>query len=95
VCAFVGGMGIQLFSLGWTLAMQENVAEDMLSRAYSYDALGSYVAIPVGQLAAGALAAGFGITEVIAVAGAAYMVLPLLALASPSVRGLRRVVPAV
>jgi MFS family permease len=91
LCSFVGGMGIQVFGLGWTLAMQENIAEDMLSRAYSYDALGSFVAIPIGQLAAGGLAAAFGITHVIAYAGAAYMVLPLVPLASRSVRRLGRV----
>ncbi|MFL6062645.1 MAG: MFS transporter [Marmoricola sp.] len=90
LCSFAGGAGVQVFSLGWTLAMQENVAEEMLSRAYSYDALGSFVAIPVGQLLAGALAAGYGITHVMAAGGAIYIVLPLLALASRSVRGLRR-----
>ncbi len=91
VCSFIGGAAIQVFGLGWTLAMQENIAEDKLSRAYSYDAMGSFVAIPVGQLAAGGLAAALGITHVITYAGALYMVLPLVALASPAVRGLRRV----
>ena len=32
------------------LAMQEHVEDRLRSRAYSYDALGSFVAIPVGQL---------------------------------------------
>ena len=39
--------------MGWNLAMQENIDDDMLSRAYSYDALGSFVAMPIGQLAVG------------------------------------------
>ncbi len=34
--------------MGWNLAMQENVEDDMLARAYSYDALGSFVVMPVG-----------------------------------------------
>ena len=41
----------------------------MLSRAYSYDALGSFVAIPLGQLAAGPLATQFGFRPVLLAAG--------------------------
>jgi hypothetical protein len=92
-CSFAGGAGVQVFSLGWQLAMQENVPEAMLSRAYSYDALGSFVAIPVGQLAAGGFAAAFGLTHVLTAAGVLYLLLPALALGSASVRGLRRVEP--
>ena len=51
VGAFLGGVGMEVFGLGWNLAMQEHVPDEMLSRAYSYDALGSFVAIPIGQLA--------------------------------------------
>ncbi len=57
---FVAGVGTEVFSIGWNLAMQENIDEDMLSRAYSYDALGSFVAMPLGQLAFGPLGAAFG-----------------------------------
>jgi MFS family permease len=58
IAMFVAGAGTEVFSIGWNLAMQENIDEQMLSRAYSYDALGSFVAIPVGQLAFGPLASG-------------------------------------
>ncbi len=91
VCAFVAGAGTEVFSMGWNLAMQENVPEQMLSRAYSYDALGSFVAMPVGQLAFGPLGLAFGIRGVLMASGAAYCVVSLLVLASGSVRGLRRV----
>ncbi|MDN4160343.1 MFS transporter [Nocardioides abyssi] len=40
LAAVVAGMGVEVFGLGWNLAMQENVPEEMLSRAYSYDMLG-------------------------------------------------------
>ena len=53
--AFVAGAGFELFGLAWNLAMQENIEDRMLSRAYSYDALGSYAAIPLGQLGFGVL----------------------------------------
>ena len=35
VCTFAAGAGTEVFSMGWNLAMQENVPERMLSRAYS------------------------------------------------------------
>jgi MFS family permease len=88
--ALVAGAGIEVFNLGWNLAMQENIEERMLSRAYSYDALGSLVAMPVGQLAYGSLGAAFGYRDVLVVSGIAYAVIALSTLASPAVRGLRR-----
>jgi MFS family permease len=89
--AFVAGAGIELFSLGWTLAMQENIEERMLSRAFSYDALGSFVAMPIGQLAFGPLALAFGFSDVLIVSGIAYTAICLLTLVSASVRNLQRV----
>jgi hypothetical protein len=90
VLAFVAGAGIELFNLGWTLAMQENIEERMLSRAFSYDALGSLVATPVGQLAYGPLALAFGSRDVLIVSGIAYTGICLLTLLSRSVRNLQR-----
>jgi MFS family permease len=91
VCAFVAGAGTEVFSMGWTLAMQEHVPPDMLSRAYSYDALGSFVAIPLGQLAFGPLGSAFGYTDVLVVSGVVYLFVCLLTLLSRPVRDLRRV----
>jgi MFS family permease len=91
VCgAFVAGMGLELFSLGWNLAMQENIDENMLSRAYSYDALGSFVAMPVGQIVYGPLGDSFGYRSVLVVSGVVYALVALSALASRSVRQLPR-----
>lgn len=87
---FVAGAGIEVFGLGWSLAMQEKIPEDMLSRAYSYDMLGSMVAIPVGQLAVGPLAAWLGDRPVLVASGIAYGAICLLTLASPAVRNLKR-----
>ena len=89
--AVLAGMGIEVFGLGWNLAMQENVPDDMLARAYSYDMLGSFVAIPIGQLAFGPLAAAFGIQDVLLVSGVVYVVVALSVLLSRSVRTLPRV----
>jgi MFS family permease len=96
-CTFVAGAGIEVFSMAWNLAMQENIDDDMLSRAYSYDALGSFVAMPVGQLLYGPLGDAFGYREVLLWSGVAYAVIALLTLTSRSVRTLERqpVQPAV
>lgn len=91
VCAFVAGAGTEVFSMGWNLAMQEHVPEDMLSRAFSYDMLGSVIAIPAGQLLYGPLGAAYGFRDVLLISGVAYAVICLLTLASSSVRRLRRV----
>jgi MFS family permease len=91
VATFVGGVGIEIFSLGWSLAMQEHVPDEMLARASSFDALGSFVAIPVGQLAVGPLGAAFGVRETLLVCGVSYVVICLATLGSRSVRDLQRV----
>jgi hypothetical protein len=62
----------------------------MLSRAYSYDALGSFVAIPIGQLAFGPLAAAFGFEQVLIASSVAYVAIVALVLCSRSVRDLPR-----
>jgi MFS family permease len=89
-CTFVAGAGIEVFSMAWNLAMQENIDDDMLSRAYSYDALGSFVAMPVGQLLYGPLGDAFGYREVLVWSGVAYAAIALLTLTSRSVRTLER-----
>ena len=91
VCAFLGGVGFEVFGMGWNLAMQEHVPEDMLSRAFSYDALGSLVAVPLGQLAFGPLGTAFGYRDVLVVSAVVYAAICLLTLLSRSVRDLRRV----
>ncbi len=88
--ALVAGAGIEVFSMGWNLAMQENIDDRMLSRAYSYDALGSFVAMPIGQLVYGPLGEAFGYRDVLLWSGIAYAVIALLALTSRAVRNLDR-----
>jgi MFS family permease len=90
VASFIGGAGIEVFGLGWSLAMQEHVPDEMLSRAYSYDSLGSFAAIPLGQLAVGPLAAAFGVRETMLVSGVLYVVICVTTLGSRSVRDLPR-----
>jgi len=90
VVTFVAGAGMEVFGIGWNVAMQENIEDRMLSRAYSYDALGSFVAMPVGQLVAGPLGERFGYHDVLVAGGILYAAVALLALTSRSVRTLGR-----
>jgi MFS family permease len=90
IAMFVAGGGIQVFNIGWDLAMQENIDENLLSRAYSYDSVGSFVAMPVGQLIYGPLGDAFGYREVFTVSGIVYATICALTLAAPSVRTLKR-----
>ena len=88
--SFVAGAGIEVFSIGWNVAMQENIEDRMLSRAYSYDALGSFIAMPVGQLLYGPLGDAFGYRDVLIWSGIAYALIAVLTLTSRSVRNLDR-----
>lgn len=92
--AFVAGVGVEVFGLGWNLAMQEHVPPHMLSRAFSYDALGSFAAIPLGQLAAGPLATVLGIDHVVLGAGLGVAAVALATLGVKDVRTLPRTTSA-
>lgn len=93
--SFVAGAGTEVFGIGWQTAMHEHVPNDVLSRVSAYDALGSIVAVPVGQLVAGPLAAVFGPREVAVVGGALYALIASATLLSSSVRGLEHQVDPV
>jgi MFS family permease len=88
--AFVSGCGIEVFSIGWQTALHENIPNDVLSRVSSYDALGSFVAMPVGQLAFGPLSRVVEARELMVVSGIVFVVIALATLSSSSVRNLER-----
>lgn len=87
----LAGIGIEIFAVGWDVAVQSHVPEDRLSRVYAYDWFGSLLFIPVGQLLAGPLSAGFGRSETVTAAGVLVLVVPLLAISVPAVRRLQAV----
>ena len=90
ILMFVAGTGGEVFGIGWTTAMHENVPNELQSRLWSYDAFGSFVAIPVGQLLVGPLATLFSARAVAVGAAVVYLCVALGSLLSPQVRGLRR-----
>jgi MFS family permease len=90
VAAFLAGGAIELFGLGWDLSMQQHVPPHLLSRVYAYDALGSLIAIPIGQVLAGPAASLLGIREAVVLCAVVIMVLGAAATAVPAVRRLER-----
>lgn len=87
---FAAGVAVEQFEVAWHVSVQENVPADRLSRVYSYDALGSFAAIPVGQAAIGPVAAAVGPERALAALAALTAAATLAALAVPDVRRLRR-----
>ncbi|MBC8092125.1 MAG: hypothetical protein H7Y15_09355 [Pseudonocardia sp.] len=87
---FVAGVAVEQFTVAWDVALQQNVPPDRLARVYSYDALGSFLAIPAGEVAVGPIAELVGIRPTLLGCAAVIVVVTAAALAHPSVRGLRR-----
>jgi MFS family permease len=90
VGALCGGIGMEIFGVFWDLSLQQHVPGDRLSRVSSYDALGSFVAIPVGQVLAGPLAAAVGVEGAIWISVALFVAPVALCLGVRDVRELRR-----
>jgi MFS family permease len=59
--AFFAGGGVALHIALWFTVFQRQVPEHAQSRVSSYDALGSFVLIPVGMAVAGSVAEGIGV----------------------------------
>ncbi|WP_017585051.1 MFS transporter [Nocardiopsis ganjiahuensis] len=87
---FAGGMAVEQFSVAWEVSLQENVPPERLSRVYSYDALGSFVAMPVGQIAIGPVAEAIGPGRSLLIVSGLTLAATLAAVATRSVRSLRR-----
>jgi MFS family permease len=73
----------------WFTVFQQQVPEESRSRVSSYDALGSFVLIPVGTAVCGPLAAAFGVRTTLLAAGVVILASNLLVLAQPAVWGIR------
>ena len=66
--AFLAGMGLEFFGVYWDTALQQHVPQESLSRVSSYDALGSFVAIPIGLSIVGPVSAAIGVSNTLWVA---------------------------
>ena len=88
--AFLHGFGLEIFSVGWDLSIQQNIAPDKLARIYSFDMIGSFIARPVGLALTGPVATAVGLHAWLGVIAAVIVASVALALVSPDVRRLER-----
>lgn len=86
--SFLAGAGIEVFGISWQTAIHEHVPEDHLSRVAAYDSLGSFIAIPLGPIIFGPLAAMFGTHTVVTWSPVAFVLVIAATLAVPQVRNL-------
>lgn len=71
---FCAGIVFGLFGVAWAQSLQTHIPAEKLARVYAWDAMGSFIAIPVGELAAGPLAMRFG-SETVLTASALVVIL--------------------
>ncbi|MEV6876984.1 MFS transporter [Amycolatopsis sp. NPDC051128] len=90
---FLGGIAIEQFSVAWDVSLQENVPPDKLARVYSYDMLGSFLALPLGQISAGPLAEHAGRESTLLGGAVLVVATTALVLCSSQIRGLVRRTP--
>lgn len=88
VAAFVGGVGAALTSVNWNTVLQQNIPPSALSRVASYDSLGSFATVPIGQLIAVPIATVAGTSVTVVSASCLYLLFCLLPLGLSSVRHL-------
>ncbi|MCX6431384.1 MAG: MFS transporter [Actinobacteria bacterium] len=88
IAALVAGISLDLFSVLWDTALQQNIPNESLSRVSAFDWLGSFALSPIALAVAGPLVDAYGISTVLWLA-AACAATPPLALLVREVRRLR------
>jgi MFS family permease len=88
ICLASFGLGVtmEIMMVQWTVALARNIPPGKLARVSSYDLLGSVMAMPVGALIAGPLAAAVGVSATQYGAAALIIVASALALIPRDVR---------
>ena len=85
----LAGIGLSIHLALWFTVFQREIPEEAQSRVSSYDALGSFVLIPVGMALAGPTAAAIGIDATLWLAVAIFLVSTAIIAAIPSVWAIR------
>jgi len=87
--AVVAGVGIAIHLALWFTVFQRHVPAAALSRVSSYDALGSFVLVPLGSAVAGPVSALVGVTETLIGTSAIEAACFAAIIAQPSVWAIR------
>jgi len=85
---FMAGVTFGLFGVAWAQSLQTHIPPEKLARVYAYDAVGSFVAIPFGELIAGPLAIQYGTSNVLLVSALAVVIATAGASLVPAIRRL-------
>ncbi len=89
VTSFGIGLLVEMMMVQWTVAMARNIPPAMLARVSSYDVLGTVMAMPIGALVAGPLAAAIGVPPAQYAAAGSIVIASVLALIPHDVRHMR------
>jgi MFS family permease len=91
ICAvsFLLGIALEIMMVQWTVALARNIPADKLARVSSYDLFGSVMAMPIGAVVAGPVAAWAGVSATQYGAAALIAVVSLVALIPRDIRTLR------
>jgi MFS family permease len=91
ICAasFVLGIAMEIMMVQWTVALARNIPPEKLARVSSYDAFGSVMAMPVGAVLAGPIAAWIGVSATQYGAAVLIVAASALALIPREIRKLR------
>ncbi|MEW2397616.1 MFS transporter [Streptomyces sp. NPDC046862] len=88
VANFVSGVGVEQAGVAWYSTLNDQIPEDRLARVYAYDDLGSCLALPLAQFAAGPAVLLIGLHATLYAAAALILLATLAMVATPSVRAL-------
>ncbi|GAA0962410.1 MFS transporter [Frigoribacterium faeni] len=87
IAAFaLGGVALEIFAISWDQSLQSRIPREALARVYSYDMVGSFVAIPLGEVLVGPAAHAFGTGTTLLTCAAIIVVATAAALSTASVR---------
>ncbi len=89
----VAGTGLAMHLALWFTVFQQQVPEHARSRVSSYDALGSFVLIPLGTAVVGPIAGAVGVHATLLGAGIVVVAMNLAVLAQPQVWSIRAAAP--
>jgi MFS family permease len=89
VSSFALGIALEIMMIQWTVALARNIPPGKLARVSSYDALGTVMAMPVGAVIAGPIAAWVGVSRTQYGAVVLILLASVLALVPRQIRQLR------